>query len=180
MDIISKNTEDTNKIAKDFLKQITESNGKLKEEATVCGLYGDLGAGKTTFMQYLAKHMGVKRKVNSPTFVIMKKYRLPKQASHKNFLASKTKPVLAGKNFHANPAFKYLFHIDAYRLKNEKELEHLGWDEITSKKEHLIFVEWPERIIKAIPKDHHQIHIAHLSSGKGGTKEGHRKFKIKK
>ena len=172
MDIISKNTENTNKIAKDFLKQITESKGKLKEKATVCGLYGDLGAGKTTFMQYLAKHMGVKRKVNSPTFVIMKKYVLPKQASHKNFLASKTKPMSAGEKLSGRNSFKYLIHIDAYRLKNEKELEHLGWDEITSKKEHLIFVEWPEKIIKAMPKNHHQIHIDH-------TKEGHRKFKIK-
>lgn len=173
MDIISKNTEETNKIARDFLKQIKDSNGKIKEKATVVGLYGDLGAGKTTFMQFLAKHLGVKKKINSPTFVIMKKYSLSKQASHKNFLASKTKPVLAGENFYAKPAFKYLFHMDAYRLKNEKELAHLGWDEIISKKEHLIFVEWPEKIIKAIPKDHKKIQISH-------TKEGHRKFKIKK
>ena len=174
MDIISKNTEDTNKIAKDFLKRITNSKGKLQEKATICGLYGDLGAGKTTFMQYLAKHMGMKRKVNSPTFVIMKKYKLPmlKNSARKSFLANKTKPVSAGKNLHKMPAFKYLFHLDAYRLKNEKELLHLGWEEIIGDNENLIFIEWPENIIKAMPKKHHRIHISH-------TKEGHRKFEIK-
>ena len=70
------------------------------------------------------------------------------------------------------PAFKYLFHLDAYRLKNEKELLHLGWEEIIGDNENLIFIEWPENIIKAMPKKHHRIHISH-------TKEGHRKFEIK-
>ena len=119
-----------------------------KNLATVVCLHGDLGTGKTTFSQFVAKNLGVKRKVNSPTFVIMKRYNL----KHKNF--------------------RNLFHLDAYRLKNHKELLVLGWEEIISKPENLILIEWPENVIKAIPKKHHKIHISH-------TKEGHRNFKIK-
>jgi tRNA threonylcarbamoyladenosine biosynthesis protein TsaE len=163
---ISKNTKETEEIAREFLDKLKP----LKNGATIVGLYGDLGAGKTTFTQSVGKILNIKRKVNSPTFVIMKKYKL---AISKNFLANKTKPVSAGENLQKWPAFKFLFHMDAYRLKNEKELLHLGWDEIISNKEHLVFVEWPENIIKSIPKKHHKIHIYHE---KGNT----RKFEIKK
>lgn len=146
MQIISKTTKDTEKIAKDFLK--TCVNDKSKNSCVVC-LHGDLGAGKTTFSQFLAKEIGVKRKVNSPTFVIMKRYEI-KSKSNK---------------------FKNLYHLDAYRLKNEKELDVLGWKNIISDPENLILIEWPENVQKAIPKKHHKIQISH-------TKEGHRKFKI--
>ncbi len=142
---VSKNIEDTNEIAKDFINKLKP----IKNGATVVGLYGDLGAGKTTFTQAIGKILKIKRKVSSPTFVILKKYMLPK-----------------------DNVFKYFFHIDAYRLKNEKELAHLGWDEIIKNKENLIFVEWPEQIKKALPKKHYQIHIDHI-------KEGGRVFEIK-
>ncbi|MEI7810003.1 MAG: tRNA (adenosine(37)-N6)-threonylcarbamoyltransferase complex ATPase subunit type 1 TsaE [bacterium] len=146
---ISKNTKDTEQIALDFIKDFVEKHDFSKDEAFVVGLYGDLGAGKTTFTQALGKHLKINRKVNSPTFVIMKRYDLKKSS------------------------FDNLIHIDAYRLKNESELLHLGWQEMISNPKNLIFIEWPENIIKAMPKKHHQIHIAH-------TKEGHREFKIKK
>ncbi|MCX6753157.1 MAG: tRNA (adenosine(37)-N6)-threonylcarbamoyltransferase complex ATPase subunit type 1 TsaE [Candidatus Nomurabacteria bacterium] len=144
MKIISKNIEDTEKIAKDFLNKILA----FPKQATLVALYGNLGAGKTTFTQSLGKHLGIKRKVNSPTFVIMKKY-LIKNNKHKN-----------------------LIHIDAYRLKNEKDLENLGWAEIISNPDNLIFIEWPENVPKALPKKHHKIKISH-------TKESYRSFEIK-
>lgn len=142
---ISKNTKQTSEIAKEFLVKLNKNN----KGATIVGLYGDLGTGKTTFVQFLAKCAGVKRKVNSPTFVIMRRYPL----KHENF--------------------NQIFHMDAYRLKNEKELKHLDWDNIISNPKHLIFIEWPGNIIKALPKKHYKISIAH-------TKEGNRSFKIKK
>ncbi len=142
---ISKNIKHTQKIAKDFLTGILKKQGK---GATVVGVYGQLGAGKTAFTQAVAKLLGVKRKVNSPTFVIIKKYPI-KSKQH-----------------------KFLFHIDAYRLKNAQEIIKLGWEEIISNPEHLVFIEWPEQVIKAMPKKHHRILISH-------SKEGHRSFKIK-
>lgn len=148
MQKISKTTEDTEKIAKDFLK--TCLNSTNKNSCVVC-LRGDLGAGKTTFSKFLAKELGVKRKVNSPTFVIMKRYEIKSK----------------------NNKFKNLYHLDAYRLKNEKELDVLGWKNIVADPNNLILIEWPENVKKAIPKKHHKIEIFH-------TKEGNRKFKIKK
>jgi len=146
MEKISKSAEDTEKIAREFLELVMSPGGSASG-AVVVGLSGDLGTGKTTFTQFIAKSLGVKGKVNSPTFVIMKRYDLK------------------------HDKFKNIFHIDAYRLKNEKELLHLGWEEIISNPENLIFIEWPELVAKAMPKKHHKISIKH-------TKEGHRKFKF--
>jgi tRNA threonylcarbamoyladenosine biosynthesis protein TsaE len=151
MNIISKNIKHTEKIAQDFLKCLLNKKNK---NACVVGLSGELGAGKTAFTQAIAKTLGIKRRVNSPTFVIMKRYTL----KHKNF--------------------ENLFHLDAYRLKNEKELVHLGWEEIIANPKYLVFIEWPENIIKAMPKKYHKVSISHLPA-QVGTKEGHRSFEIK-
>ena len=161
--MISRSIEETREIARRFLNKLVSQ----KDGAVVVGLFGDLGAGKTAFTQALAKELGVKRKVNSPTFVIMKKYPIGKAYGVKH---TSPRPSLWRRR---RGKFKYLFHLDAYRLKNEKELLHLGWEEIISNPKYLVFIEWPENIKKAMPKKHHQIHISH-------TKEGHRKFKIKK
>ena len=146
--MLSKNTKETTKIAKIFLNKILKKKKEHQNALVVC-LSGDLGAGKTTFIQAVAKHLGIKNKVSSPTFVIMKKYPL--------------------KNFND---YKFLFHLDAYRLEHEKELLHLGWKEIIDKKEHLIFIEWPENVSKIIPANAKIVHISH-------TKNGHRNFKLK-
>lgn len=143
--MVSRNIKNTQKIAKDFLGQIYK---KKSNKAIVVGLYGDLGTGKTAFTQAVARLLRVKRKVNSPTFVIIKKY-----------------PVKSKQH-------KFLFHIDAYRLKNAKEIINLGWKKIITNPEHLVFIEWPERVIKAMPKKHHKVKISH-------TKEGHRNFRVK-
>ncbi|MDP9249181.1 MAG: tRNA (adenosine(37)-N6)-threonylcarbamoyltransferase complex ATPase subunit type 1 TsaE [bacterium] len=135
MKIIAKTRKDTADTAKIFLDKILEK--KYPARATVVGLSGNLGAGKTAFVKAIAKHLGIKATVNSPTFVLIKKYSLP----------------------HAN--FKFMFHIDAYRLKHEKELKYLGWDEIIADPRHLVFIEWPEQVIAVMPKHSRYIHIAH-------------------
>lgn len=145
---ISKNIKDTERIAKEFLKSLTSNMSKVPfDSATVVGLSGDLGAGKTTFTQVVAKELGIKNKINSPTFVIIKRYAI-KYKSFDNF-----------------------FHIDAYRLKSEKELLHLNWKEIISNPKNLILLEWPENVKNIMPKKYHKIKISHL-------KEGYRKFEI--
>jgi len=146
---ISSSTEETKEIAQFFLKDILNKN-----KFNLVLLKGDLGSGKTTFTQIIGKSLGIKHIINSPTFVIMKKYLIPKENKQNSF-------------------FKHLFHLDAYRLNNEKELLFLDWEKIISNPENLIFIEWPEKVKKAIPQKHHLISIEHL-------KEGKRKFKIKK
>lgn len=154
LNLISRSGGETEKIARDFLDTILKKETK---NACVVGLSGDLGTGKTTFTQSVAKLLGIKGKIKSPTFVIMKRYPLSSRP---------TSPL--GRS----GGFKNLFHLDAYRLKNEQELLNLGWKEIISNPEHLVFIEWPENVEKAMPKKHHKISISH-------TKEGYRIFKIK-
>ena len=145
--MLSKNTKETKEIARIFLNKILKKDARLSS-ALVVGLSGDLGTGKTTFTQAVGKHLGIKHKITSPTFVIMKSYKLKAKS------------------------YKLLFHVDAYRLKNEKELLHLGWEEIISKKEHLVFIEWPENVKKAIPADARFVYISH-------KKNGQRKLELK-
>jgi len=146
--MLSKNIKETEEIAKLFLEKIL--NGKIPQKgALVVGLSGDLGAGKTAFTQSVAKHLGIKNKISSPTFVILKKY-----------------PIKKLKNY------KFFFHLDAYRLKNEKELLHLGWEEIISNKEHLVFIEWPENVSNIIPRGAKFVYISH-------NKKGSRNLKLK-
>jgi len=138
---ISKNIEETATIAKKFLKEILKKSSQ-HQGALVVGLNGDLGAGKTTFFQAIAKLLGIKDKVNSPTFVIMKKYSLK------------------------NKKYDFLFHLDAYRLKNEKELISLGWEEIIANKKHLVFIEWPENVVKIMPANAKSIFIFDTKANK--------------
>ena len=131
---ISKSEEETAQIARDFIKKLSP-----KKEATVVGLYGDLGAGKSVFTRAVAEALGVKENIQSPTFVIMKTY---------NFQLS---------------TFNFLIHIDAYRLENARELEVLDWKEITADKSNLVFVEWAERVEEILPKGFIRVNFEHLS-----------------
>lgn len=116
--------EETQKVAEDFVNSLSA----YSDRAMVVGLYGNLGAGKTTFTQALAKFVGVSDTVTSPTFVIEKIYEL------------------------TNQKFTHLIHIDAYRLESAEELVRLGWKEIISDKNNLILIEWPEKVIDIMPE----------------------------
>ena len=131
----SKSLKDTEKIAENFLQDLCKHSGN---KACVVALSGDLGAGKTAFTQALSKHLGVKDKVVSPTFVIMKKY-----------------PV-------AKHPFEKLIHIDAYRLEKGEELKKLGWADVISDPKNLILIEWPEKVGEVMPENHLKIKIKHL------------------
>ena len=132
MKIISKSLKETEKVAKEFLAKIIVKN---ENGASIVGLYGDLGSGKTAFTQEAAKCLGVKETVTSPTFVIEKIYKLDHQD------------------------FDHLIHIDAYRLKGGDELLHLGWEEIAKNPKNIIFIEWPERIAEILPNDIKKIQL---------------------
>jgi len=137
----SKSLKETSEIAAIFLEEILKIENS-KAGALVVGLVGDLGAGKTAFFQTVAKHLGVKGRVSSPTFVIMKKY--PIKHKKQNFL----------------------FHLDAYRLKNARELLLLGWEEILNDKKNLVFIEWPQNVSKVMPFNTKFIHISEDKNGR--------------
>ena len=104
---ITKNSLETQKLGKKFAERLT---------AGVVALYGDLGSGKTTFVQGLAKGFGIK-KIISPTFIIVRSYKL--KLKTQNF------PLRQG---YAGQA-KFFYHIDLYRIQSEKDLEGLGIEE---------------------------------------------------
>lgn len=148
--------EDFENIVEGFLDKILKQNSKKKDlkNATLVGLFGDLGVGKTTFVQSLAKYLGIKQKITSPTFPIMKRYpiRLPERPTSGNIYGD-------------------IYHIDAYRLEGKdipKELEMLGWGDIISNPKNLVMVEWPEILGKYLPKNIVKIKIEHLkNNGRG-------------
>lgn len=105
-----------------------------QDTATVIALTGDLGAGKTSFVQACARALGVAEVVTSPTFVVMKRYALN------------------------DARFETLIHIDAYRIDDEQELEVLKLHESLVHPENIIMIEWAERVPSFIPP--HALHIA--------------------
>ncbi|HUD04284.1 MAG TPA: tRNA (adenosine(37)-N6)-threonylcarbamoyltransferase complex ATPase subunit type 1 TsaE [Candidatus Paceibacterota bacterium] len=137
--MISHSIEDTKKIAEIFVKDVMTHG--VKKRATLVGFYGDLGSGKTTFIQNAAHELGVIEDVTSPTFIIERIY--------------KTK----------NPVFKTLIHIDAYRLDSGEDLKKLGFEEILKNPDALIFIEWPERVIEILP-EHIRVNCGFVSESK--------------
>ncbi|MCK9393699.1 MAG: tRNA (adenosine(37)-N6)-threonylcarbamoyltransferase complex ATPase subunit type 1 TsaE [Candidatus Paceibacterota bacterium] len=104
------------------------SCGETSESALVITLEGELGAGKTTFLKGFARGLGVKQNIQSPTFIIMNRYSL-KGKKYKNF-----------------------FHLDCYRIENEKEMDCLEFENIKNNKENIICIEWGSKIEKILPK----------------------------
>lgn len=121
---ITSSSVQTKKLGEKFAREILKN--KPKKKSFVIGLEGKLGAGKTCFLQGFAKGLRVKEKILSPTFVILKKFKI----KDKNF-----------------------YHIDCYRIQKPKELLDLGFKEIISNPENIIAVEWADKIKKIMPKN---------------------------
>ncbi|MEI6191387.1 MAG: tRNA (adenosine(37)-N6)-threonylcarbamoyltransferase complex ATPase subunit type 1 TsaE [bacterium] len=156
MKVLSKNLEETNKVAKDFLNKLSPKN----DSATIVGLFGDLGSGKTTFTQALAKHLNVSEVVTSPTFVIEKIYLLNDDRK----LSEDPLRLTRTNRYEEIPkAFKKLIHIDAYRLDSGKELLSLQFAEIQKDPKNLILIEWPERVADILPVDLVKINFKFIS-----------------
>ncbi|MTI94116.1 MAG: tRNA (adenosine(37)-N6)-threonylcarbamoyltransferase complex ATPase subunit type 1 TsaE [Firmicutes bacterium] len=107
--------------------------GELASPRTLILLYGDLGAGKTSFVQGLAQGLDVAANVNSPTFTIIREYRgrLP------------------------------LSHFDLYRLDDPDEVWELGLEEYVAAAG-VVAIEWPQIAEELLPPERLGIHIQHL------------------
>ncbi len=101
------------------------NNKKNKDRATVVFLHGDLGAGKTTFTKNFFKYLNVDIDIQSPTFVILKRY-----------------------DFNLFD-FENFVHIDAYRLNGFNDLKKIKFEEYLNNKKNLIFIEWPSLVCDA-------------------------------
>jgi tRNA threonylcarbamoyladenosine biosynthesis protein TsaE len=120
--------EDMQREAVSFIEALAAET----QSATLITLSGELGAGKTTFTQFVAQALGVGDIVNSPTFVIEKIYGIPKNELTESSPQNR---------------FSRLVHIDAYRLQNAGDLTSLGFGELMSHTGTLVLLEWPEHVI---------------------------------
>jgi tRNA threonylcarbamoyladenosine biosynthesis protein TsaE len=130
---ISSSSVKTQQMGSALAKQILKNPSQ--KQATIIALKGDLGSGKTTFIQGLARGLGIKEKITSPTFVIMRSYPLP---------ANKQQAIISYTRF---------YHLDCYRLENEKDLIELDFRKVIHNPSNIIAIEWPKRIKKILPKD---------------------------
>ena len=99
---------------------------ELAGENTVIALSGEMGAGKTTFIQALCRNLGVKVEVNSPTFSLVNEYFTPVGNS--------------------------IFHFDLYRIETPDELFDMGYEEYFYSGS-ICLIEWPEKARNLIPED---------------------------
>lgn len=128
--IRSKSSKETEKAGENLGKKLKErqNNGSL-----LC-LYGDLGAGKTTFVRGLAKALGIKSRIQSPTFTISREHR----------------------------GAKKLYHFDCYRITKQDPLLASELAETISKNDGVIAIEWAQNIENFLPKSRTNIHFEYI------------------
>jgi len=133
----SHNSEETKKIASDTALDLVARNAG---EPIVVALEGELGAGKTTFVQAFCTALGVAEGVKSPTFLLMKQYELSGVLNY-------TK----------------LYHLDCYRLNNSTELRQIGIDEILKTSGNIVLIEWADRVAEILPTNNITVHMDHIT-----------------
>jgi len=125
MQITLKNLTDTNNLARKIARQV--------KAGQVWAFFGDLGTGKTTLIQMIAKELGVKEIVTSPTFVIEKRYK-----THEGL---------------------QIIHIDCYRFQSSNDAQSIGHSEFDNNK--IYFIEWAEKITNLLPNEAIKVFLTH-------------------
>ena len=113
---------------------LAEKLCKAMPDGGVIALFGDLGAGKTVFARGFAKALGITEPVSSPTYTIIQEYPTPDN--------------------------RYLYHLDLYRISDERSALAFGVDEYLESGEYVL-LEWPERIAKLLPEHTLKLQITH-------------------
>lgn len=151
--MLSASTSQTKKIAQDIAKKIQRNYFKSRKGPLVIALAGDLGAGKTFFVKNFLQALGVKEKVSSPTFVLMREYKIKKS--------------MAG-----SKKYTKAYHIDVYRFSDLEDLRRLKFKDVLKEKNAIVLIEWADRIKKLLPKKTIWIRFEH------GAKENERMIDI--
>jgi len=143
---LSSSSEETKRLGEKLAKKIFKSYpGKT---AKIVALTGELGSGKTTFVQGFFRGLGIRKRATSPTFVIFRRF-----------------------TFHVS-GFKNLYHVDAYRIKKPKELNALGFGDILKNPQNIVLVEWAEKIKRILLRNALWLKFRH------GGKENERAISI--
>ena len=121
--------------------QTQECGRNIKLNNLIC-LWGDLGSGKTTLVKGIAKALGVKSTITSPSFLIFKVY----ETKHKKY--------------------KKLVHVDLYRLEKNVNFNKLGLEEYLNDPATLCVIEWPIKIKKYLPHKRTDIKFENVDKNK--------------
>ncbi len=135
---ITKNYKQTQKLGEIFAKEISKLS--INKTAIILALQGNLGGGKTTFLQGFAKGLKIKNKILSPTFVIMKKFKIK---NNSNF-----------------------YHFDCYRFSKPEDILELGFKEIVSNPNNIVAIEWSEKVKNVLPKKVIKINFKFIDKNK--------------
>lgn len=111
----------------------------LTKGGVVC-LFGDLGSGKTTLAQGIAMGLGVKGRISSPTFVVVRQYP-----------------------FFVEQEIRSFWHIDLYRLEDKEQMEAIGMRDILADAKSVILIEWPEKAMSLLPKHFIEVRLKVIS-----------------
>lgn len=141
---VTKNFEETQNLGREFAtrKLLVQRISLLNTVA----LYGDLGSGKTTFVQGLAEGLRITRRIISPTFVIIRTYKIK--------IKDKGSMI---KNF---------YHIDLYRIMSHKNIDMLGLEEIIKDPQNIVAIEWAEKMGRLLPEKRWEIRFEYLEEDK--------------
>ena len=118
----SETAEETRLLGRDF--------GNTLSPRTLICFRGDLGAGKTTFIQGILRACGARPPFVSPTFILMKEYDLDTPTAN---------------------GIRRVYHADAYRMERAEDFEKIGFTEWCADPEGIVLLEWPERIESLLP-----------------------------
>lgn len=129
--ILIRSVENIDEASVEFLKRNPANK--------VIALYGEMGAGKTTFTKALCKALGVVDGVNSPTFTLINEYR--------------------------TKGGETIYHFDFYRINKLEEAFDIGFEEF-AESGNLCIIEWPEKIEQILPSDTLRVKISVLDDGK--------------
>ena len=111
---------------------------KYQNKGGIIALIGDLGSGKTTFVQGIASGLGITERVLSPTFIFIRQHKIPNSE-------------------------RILHHIDLYRVEDYQNINQLGLDEIIANPDNIALIEWAEKIGKILPQTATIIKIDRIS-----------------
>jgi len=128
-EFISNSAEETKKFAGEFAKKLKPGD--------ILALYGNLGAGKTTFIQGLVASLGYRGKVFSPTFIFVRPYKI-------------SEPGTASRD--QEKKIRIFYHIDLYRIEEPADLKTIGIEEFLNENNSVSAIEWPERIENGLPE----------------------------
>lgn len=125
--IITSSAKETQNLGKEFGQQLQPGDCVL--------LYGNLGAGKTTFVQGMAQGLGITKRIISPTFVILRSYEIPKGM---------------------------FYHVDLYRIETKHDVEQTGLFDILKNGKSIVAIEWPEKLHNLLPEKRWEVECKYV------------------